>query len=56
LEQCYSIKGVEELTDHDLFVAVAGAYMGAEIRIDERKLPHNRKSNSLNSFVKAKYY
>lgn len=56
LEQCYNIKGVEELTDYDLFVAVGGAYLGAEIEIDERLIPGNRKRVAIENFVKERRY
>lgn len=56
LDECYKIKGVEELTDFDLFVAVGGAYMGAEIEIDERLLPQNRRKVNMSKFVNERFY
>jgi len=56
LEECYSIKGVEELTSHDLFVAIGGCYMGTEIQVNERSNPDNNSKSDLSRFMRKRKY
>jgi hypothetical protein len=56
LEECKAIKGIEDLTNRDLFVAVAGTYMAADQILYE---PFNRKKQNkytINDFFNIKSY
>ncbi len=57
LEQCKDIKGVEELTDYDLFVSVAGGYMGSKNRFGERIITTIKKEScDIKTYFKKRRY
>jgi hypothetical protein len=56
LLECKEIKGVEDLTNRDLFVAVGGSYLGSEHSFYDYSNPLNNRGMRLNSiFPKKKY-
>jgi hypothetical protein len=56
LIECKEIKGVEDLTNRDLFVAVGGAYLGSEHNIIDRLNPMNNRGVRINELFKKKKY
>jgi hypothetical protein len=54
LQQAKTIKGVDELTDFDLFVAVGGSYLGSKDVVMDRTNPDKKKTVSMNDFFSRK--
>lgn len=56
LEQCKDIKGIEDLTNFDLFVAVGGAYLGAETEVMTFGNPDMVKKVKVSDFMVVRNY
>lgn len=56
LQECKLIKGVEDLTNRDLFVAVGGAYLGADQMLYTPFRAFEKKKVSIKDFFNTKSY